>query len=110
MQTPETSNFTEIGRLSHQIQTHLSQEGEASALRNLLRAANQVETEESSPTKYVTIVIVGALSAALLITVGGTLYLLALGRAELPNAIVALSSGILGALTGFLAPSPMQRR
>jgi hypothetical protein len=29
---------------------------------------------------------------------------------DIPNAIVALTSGLLGALTGFLAPSPFNRR
>ncbi len=29
---------------------------------------------------------------------------------DIPNAVVALTSGLLGALTGFLAPSPFNRR
>ena len=59
-------------------------------------------------------IVVGVLGLTVLIAVSGALYLTALSSKEwafvIPDALVALGSGALGALAGLLAPSPVTRR
>ena len=50
-------------------------------------------------------IVVGSLSAAVLIVICAYIYLTATGHAP-PEALVAIGAGALGALTGLLAPSP----
>ena len=58
--------------------------------------------------KWVYRVVVGALSLAILLVIAAYVYLAATPKGP-PEALVAIGSGALGALTGLLAPSPSQK-
>jgi cytochrome bd-type quinol oxidase subunit 1 len=53
-------------------------------------------------------IVVGALCLVVLTVVGAYIYL-ATGNAKPNEALVAIGSGALGAITGLLAPSPGQK-
>ena len=58
------------------------------------------------PDTLVYRMVVGALGAAVLLTVIGAIVLVAIGKGEIPASIIALGSAAVGALAGLLAPSP----
>jgi hypothetical protein len=58
--------------------------------------------------KWIYRVVVGALSLAVLVVLGAYIYLAGAPK-DPPEALVAIGSGALGALTGLLAPSPGQK-
>lgn len=68
-----------------------------------VRYVEPVPSQQVDPLLYR--MIVGALGAALLLTVIGGLILVGLGK-ELPSALIALGAMSGGALGGLLAPSP----
>jgi hypothetical protein len=57
--------------------------------------------------------VVGALGLAVLLAIGGSIYLAAMGDGsegrKVPEVIVAIGSAAVGALAGLLAPSPVRK-
>jgi hypothetical protein len=54
-------------------------------------------------------IVVLALGIAVLASIGGAIYLVAIGKGEVPPILVALGSAAVGALAGLLAPSPARK-
>jgi hypothetical protein len=71
-----------------------------------LRAVEPAPTQQVDPLLYR--LVVGALAAALLLTVIGGFVLAAMGI-DVPGALIALGAAAGGALGGLLAPSPAQK-
>ena len=69
----------------------------------VVKAVEPVPTQQTDPLLYR--IVVGALAAALLLTIVGGLILSALGI-EVSAALIALGAAAGGALGGLLAPSP----
>lgn len=60
---------------------------------------------EPLPNTMVYQIVVGSLGLVVILTIGGGIYLAAIGK-SLPDGIVALAAAGVGALAGLLAPSP----
>jgi hypothetical protein len=101
--------------------SHFSDAAALEFLNTQLQQAKAIVPETSGVPIVVSKWIVGTLCISLLICVFGIFgsllflsYLDPISKTrvlpEVPNALVALTSGLLGALTGFLAPSPFNRR
>jgi hypothetical protein len=71
-----------------------------------LQAVEPPPAQQVDPLLYR--LVVGALAAALLLTVVGGFVLAGLGI-EVPGALIAIGAGCMGALGALLAPSPAQR-
>jgi hypothetical protein len=69
-------------------------------------AVEQPPEQRTDPLLYR--MVVGALAAALLLTVAGGLVLAGLG-VDVPGALIALGAASGGALGGLLAPAPSQK-
>jgi hypothetical protein len=69
------------------------------------QAVEPVPTQAVDPLLYR--LVVGALAAALLLTVIGGFVLAALSI-EVPGALIAIGAGCMGALGALLAPSPVK--
>jgi hypothetical protein len=71
-----------------------------------VKAVEPAPAQQIDPLLYR--MVVGALSAALILTVVGGLVLAGM-RIEVPGALIALGAASGGALGGLLAPSPATR-
>lgn len=58
------------------------------------------------PDNLVYRIVVGSLGLTVLVTVVGAIVLVAMGKGEIPVAIVAIGATAVGALAGLLAPAP----
>ena len=70
-----------------------------------LHAIDAVPSQQADPLLYR--MVVGALAAALILTVVGGLVLAGM-RIDVPGALIALGAASGGALGGLLAPSPVK--
>ena len=70
------------------------------------QAVEPVPTQQVDPLLYRIVVI--ALAAAMLLTVAGGFVLAAL-KVPMPDALLVIGGGCMGALGALLAPSPAQR-
>jgi hypothetical protein len=72
---------------------------------NDIRNVEPAPSQQIDPLLYR--MVVGALAAALILTVVGGLILAAM-RIDVPGALIALGAASGGALGGLLAPSPVR--
>jgi len=70
-----------------------------------LHAVDAVPSQQTDPLLYR--MVVGALAAALILTVVGGLVLAGM-KIDVPGALIALGAASGGALGGLLAPSPVR--